>query len=118
MMNRSVLRIAIVVLTLITAYVHGVILGLQYSDYLFILNGLGYLTLLAALLLPVPFLAQNRKWIHYLFIGFTAVTILAWLIITKAKPDTLGYLTKLDELLLIVALWLHLRQTEQVRMAR
>jgi hypothetical protein len=46
-----VLRVGIVPLTLGTASIH---LSLNFPDLGFILNGLGYLTLLAALYLPVP----------------------------------------------------------------
>jgi len=40
--------------------------------------------------------------------AFAAVTILAWVVM--GRPYTaLGYVTKLDELILIAALFLHLR---------
>lgn len=51
------LRIGIIVLTAATALIH---LQLNFPDPVFILNGLGYLTLLAALYLPVPQLALPR----------------------------------------------------------
>ena len=52
------IRIGVVVLTVITAIVH---LSLLFPDPVFILNGLGYLALLAALYLPVPRIARYRN---------------------------------------------------------
>ena len=47
----ATIRIGVVLLTLTTATVH---LSLLFPDPAFILNGLGYLALLAALYLPIP----------------------------------------------------------------
>ena len=101
-------KFVILVLTLIAAFVHLVVLNLQMQklDLLFTLNGLGYLTLLAAYLLP--FLQQYRNLVRWALMGFAAVTIVAWIAIgDKTWPaGALGYFTKLDELALIVTLWL------------
>ena len=56
------LRIGIVVLTLATALIH---LQLNFPDPVFILNGLGYLTLLAALFLPIPRIARYRNVVRF-----------------------------------------------------
>ena len=100
-------QMAIVVFTLITAFIHMVVLNMLMSkvDLLFTLNGLGYLTLLAAYFLP--FAKKYRNLVRWGFLAFTAVTILAWIGIgDKSWPGgALGYLTKLDELVLIIALW-------------
>ena len=112
-MNRSTLRAVIVVLGLITALVHLVVLNVllmqdgQGFSLLFALNGLGYLALLAAFLWPVPFFATRRRLLHYLFMAYAAVTILAW--IPAGSRDFVGYATKFDELLLIAALAMNLR---------
>lgn len=45
------LRIVVILLTLATAIIH---LQLNFPDPIFILNGLGYLGLIAALSLPIP----------------------------------------------------------------
>ena len=55
------IKIGVVVLTLITAIVH---LSLLFPDPVFILNGLGYLTLLAALYLPMPRLERFADRVH------------------------------------------------------
>ena len=47
----TVIRGGVILLTLIAAAIH---LSLLFPDTAFILNGLGYLTLLAALYLPIP----------------------------------------------------------------
>ena len=97
------LKIIIAVLTLLTAGTH---FSLLFPDGLFILNGLGYLTLLAAYLVPVPFFRNNRGLIRWAFIGFTVVTIVAWIAIgDKSWPaGAMGYANKAIEVLLVIAL--------------
>ncbi len=93
----------IIILTLLTAGIH---LTLLFPDVLFILNGLGYLTLLAAYVLPIPIVRNRRGLVRWAFIGFTVVTIIAWLAIgDKTWPaGALGYATKTIEVLLVIAL--------------
>ncbi len=110
----GLLQIGIVLLTLVTAFVHLVVLNILMGgfDVVFTLNGLGYLALLAATFLPLPFLKENRKLVRWAFIGFASLTILAWVAIgDKSWPaGALGYITKLDEVVLIILLWLEGRQ--------
>lgn len=91
----------VILLTLITAIIHmrfG-LLGLQ----LFFLNGLGYLGLAALLYLPAPQLAPYRHIIRWVFVGYTALTVVLWVFI--GRPYTgIGYVTKLVELALIALL--------------
>jgi hypothetical protein len=89
----------VVVLAAITAVIH---LSLAFPDPVFILNGLGYLTLTAALLLPLPILARYRTLIRWAFVGYTALTILIWVAIGERTP--IAYVAKLAEVLLIVLL--------------
>jgi hypothetical protein len=100
-------QVAIVVFTLITAFIHLVVLNTLMGkvDLLFTLNGLGYLGLLAAYFLP--FVRNYRTLVRWAFMAFTLVTIVAWLAIgDKTLPGgALGYFTKLDELALVIALW-------------
>lgn len=98
------MRTLIIILTLITAGIH---LSLLFPDTLFILNGLGYLGLLAAYTLPVPFAKDNRRLVRLVFMAFTAITILAWVAMgEKSWPaGALGYITKLVELGLLASLW-------------
>lgn len=107
----GLLQVGIIVLTLVTALIHLVVLNYfmlnnpEYGriDPLFTLNGLGYLALLAALFLPLPVVRENRRLVRYALIGFTAVTIIAWVIM--GRPYTpLGWFTKAVEALLIVLL--------------
>jgi hypothetical protein len=112
-MSRSSLRMVILVTGLITAAVHLVVLNIGFieengrPDVLFSLNGLGYLALLAAFWLRPSFLANRGVLFHYGYISFTGITIVAWLAV-GARSLT-GFATKLDELILIYALFAHLR---------
>jgi uncharacterized membrane protein len=56
----SVLRLGVIVLALTTAIIH-LYLGSSFGDPVFVLNGLGYLALFAALYLPISQLAQYRN---------------------------------------------------------
>jgi len=93
------IRIGVVLLTLITAIVH---LSLLFPDPVFILNGLGYLTLLAALYLPIPRLVSHRRLVRWTLIGYAMLTILAWVAI--GERTLLGYSTTADEVALVVLL--------------
>lgn len=110
-MNRASIKTSIVVLTAITASIHLVVLNVLYYqsngsiDLLFTLNGIGYFVLLAAFLGKLPFVAGKDKLIHFTFIGFTLATILAFF--AFGGSGTLGYFTKLIEVLLVIALIRH-----------
>ena len=56
-------------------------LSLLFPDVAFILNGLGYLALLAALYLPVPRLLPYRRVVRLTLIGYATLTILLWVAI-------------------------------------
>lgn len=114
-MSKKSLRSLIIILTLVTAGVHLIVLNLLMLqekgsiDPLFTLNGLGYLALLAAFLFNIP--AGRTALVQYVFMGYTFVTILAWVIINGDFSDPLSLVTKADEVLLIAALWLHLKRS-------
>ncbi len=101
----TALRVSIVLLTLATALIH---LQLAFPDPAFILNGLGYLALLAALYLPVPRLARYRNIVRWVLIGFTALTILLWILLGARTP--IGYIDKAIEIALILLLLLDARR--------
>jgi hypothetical protein len=108
------LKVGILLSGLITAIVHLVVLNVllfaeEGISIIFTLNGLGYLALLAAFFLQVPVLQNNRGLIRWVFIGYTALTILAW--IPAGSRDLLGYGTKLVEIVLIVMLYLDQRRS-------
>lgn len=103
-MMHQALRFVIAVLTLGTALTH---LTLNFPDPVFILNGLGYLALLAAFLLPILWFAEHRRLVRWALIGFAALTIALW--IAFGARSTIGYVNKLNELALIAALLLDSR---------
>ena len=98
------LRAGIAVLTLATALIH---LQLNFPDPMFILNGLGYLALLAALLLPS--LARYRRLVRWALIGYAAITILLWILLGARTP--IGYIDKVIEVALISLLLLETRRS-------
>ena len=102
----TMLRVGIALLTLATALIH---LQLAFPDPAFILNGLGYLTLLAALYLPIPRLARYRNTVRWVLIGFTALTIFLWILLGARTP--IGYIDKAIEVALIALLLLEARRS-------
>jgi len=59
-------------------------------DPLFILNCLGYLGLLGAYFLPIPFFQQKHNLVRWGFIGFAGLTILAWVFIWVIQYVIIG----------------------------
>lgn len=114
-MNRSTYRTIILVTAVITGLIHLVVLNIFSMratgsvDILFTLNGLGFLALAGAFFFEPSFLKGYEKWVIYAFMAFTLVTIIAW--VAVGSRSALGYLTKLDEAVLLVALGLYLRDT-------
>ena|SRR5215208_402057 len=93
------IRVGVVVLTLMAAIVH---LSRLFPDPVFVLNGLGYLTLLAALYLPVSRLVPFRPVARWTLIAYATLTILAWVAI--GERTLLGYLTTAGEVALVILL--------------
>jgi hypothetical protein len=113
------LSVGIVLLTLFTAGCHlflgvnGLRRPLNIFTVLFLLNGLGYLTLLAALTLPISQLSSYRPLLRRVLAGYAALTIASWVfvvIVFHFGAIPLAYFTKADELALIFVLWLAGRQ--------
>jgi hypothetical protein len=100
----GVIRTGIIVLTLGTALIH---LQLAFPDPVFILSGLGYRTLLAALYLPG--LARYRNVVRLVLIGYTALIIFLWLLFGARIP--IGYIDKAIEVALISLLLLDARRS-------
>jgi hypothetical protein len=117
----GLIQLGIVILALISAFVHLVLLNMRMGriDIPFLLNGLGFLALLAAHYLPLPFAKDHPELVRWLFIGYTAVTILAWLFIGvlpeiqsgRGYNDGLGIFTSVVELALIVLLLIEGRRS-------
>jgi hypothetical protein len=100
------LRIGVIVLAVGTALIH-LYLGLQGFP-LFILNGLGYLTLLAALTLPIPRISEYRNLTRWVLVGYAALTIFLWILV--GARNSIGYTDKIIELALIALLVLEARR--------
>ena len=113
-MNRGTLRILVLILGAITALIH---LGLGISSLgipdatppgmLFVLNGIAYIVL--AMAVAFDLLPGQRSLVHYALIAFAAVTIVAYFVVNQGIGGPLGWITKLDEVALIVVTYLHLK---------
>ncbi len=112
MLSKNTLRGAIFILALATSLIH---LSLNFVmggfDFAFTANSLGYLVFLAAFFLPISFLKGREKLVQMAFMGFAAVTIVAWVFLgdknITSTQGMLGYTDKLIEILLIAALYQH-----------
>ena len=122
MQKLSGIQIGIILVVLITAVLHlaaafDKILFPESPDPLFILNGLGYLGLLGAYFLPIPFFQQRHKLVWGALVAFAIVTIIAWLVIWVgfsvirdgipffSHDSIYGVPAKIDELILLALLW-------------
>ena len=95
------LRVAIVVLTLSTAYIHSTLIGMM-----FMLNALGFLVLGLAMVAPLGIASQYRWLIRAALIVFALMTIGGWLMF--GVPYWLGYLATVIELGLIALLFVEM----------
>jgi hypothetical protein len=99
-------RYLIILLAVATGLIHLILLGFFFGgpQILFILNGVGYLALIAALYF-VPQLAEMRSLIRWVLIAYTAITVILYFV--QNWPDVwgpLGLVTKAIEVVLIVLL--------------
>ncbi len=100
-------QVAILILTLMTALAH-LFLGVQLDEQLhiwFLLNGLGYLILLAAFFLPQ--LAQVHPAIRWILLGYTLLTFILWFFLgspREGKIDPFDMGVKAVEVLLVLLL--------------
>ena len=104
------LGVGIFLLTLATAVIHLYLactaiayMGLNFGVMLFILNGLGYLGLLAVLQLPIPKLARFRSAARWTLIAFAALTIVLFFVMAPSYT-IVGYVDKAIEVALIALL--------------
>ena len=96
----------IILLTLATAVLHIIL----FPDIMFMLNGLGYLALLAAYFLPIPFLQERHNLVWWALVGYTALTIILWVIMgdknfVAGTSSATGYYAKTAEVLLLAFLF-------------
>ena len=102
-------RLGIIALASATALVH-IVLAIPLTMVGFYLNGLGYLTLVAALYLPM--LARYRRALRWALIGYTSLTIILWVILGRPYT-TIGYVDKAIELGLLALLWIDDRRSSR-----
>ena len=105
-MNLSTKQKGIVGLAVATALIH-LVLALNSDGFFvvaFILNGLGYLGLIAGLFF-VPQLKGQRALIRWALLGFTAVTFVLYFVFNLGNISGLGIVDKAIELVLIILLW-------------
>jgi hypothetical protein len=95
------LRVAIVVLALSTAYIHSTLIGMM-----FMLNALGFLVLGLAMIAPLAIASQYRWLIRAALIVFALMTIVGWLMF-GGRYD-MGYLATGIEVGLIVLLFIEM----------
>ncbi|MDQ2692836.1 MAG: hypothetical protein M3Y68_12440 [Chloroflexota bacterium] len=105
----------IILFALATAVLHIIL----FPDIMFTLNGLGYLALLAAYFLPIPFLQERRNLIWWVFVGYTVLTIILWVIMgdknfVPGTSSATGYYAKAAEILLLVFLFADRSNTQSV----
>jgi hypothetical protein len=105
-------RILIIILTLITAGIHIYFYttdpkgGLLFT--MFLLNALGYLGLLGLLYLPLRLPDSLHRLVRPVFIGYTILTIVLYIIISASSgiwSVPLAPIAKVDELILVTQLW-------------
>ncbi|MGH2474277.1 MAG: hypothetical protein ACRDIL_03350 [Candidatus Limnocylindrales bacterium] len=92
-----VLRVAIVALTLATAYIH-----LTLGGLLFTLNAIGYFVGAAALVVPIAIAIRYRWLVRIGLAGYAATTISAWVVQPIFYPT--AYAAKVIEVALIALL--------------
>lgn len=82
-----------------------------FPDIMFTLNGLGYLGLLGAYLLPISFFQQRRNLVWWVLVGYTALTIVLWVVMgdktfVAGTSSATGYYAKAAEVILLASLWM------------
>lgn len=108
-MKLSGKQYGILIFTLATAFLHLSLLPQLGPDPI-ALNGLGYLALLAAYFLPIPFLQQRHSLVRWGLFGYTLLTFLLWVILGDkhfvfGTSSAIGYYAKVAELFLLGFLW-------------
>ncbi len=105
--NFGPVQIGIILLTAATAIIH-LGLGLQAGLIMFILNGIGYIVLATALYMPQ--FKDFHNPIRWVLIGFTAITVIAWVIV--GERSMIAYIDKAIEILLMILLFIEQRRAK------
>ncbi len=110
-MNLNFKRVGIILSNLATALLHlSLFSTLGLKDPIF-LNGFGYLGLLGAYFLPIPFFQERHKLVWWALVAYTILTIILWVILGDktfvfGTNSAIGYYAKTAELFLLLFLWL------------
>jgi len=105
-MNLTGKHYGIIIFTLATALLHLALFPRLGPDPI-ALNGLGYLALLGAYFLPIPFLQGRHNLVWWVFLGYTVLTFVLWVILGDKNftldfsNAAIGYYAKAAELFLI-----------------
>ena len=104
-MNLSGKHYGIILFTLATALLHLSLFPILGFDPIF-LNGFGYLALLGAYFLPIPFLQERHRLVWWVLFGYTILTIILWIILgdknfSASTSSMIGYYAKAAEVLLL-----------------
>lgn len=99
----------IILSTLATAFLHLSLYPILGLDPIF-LNGFGYLALLGAYFLPIPFLQQQHRLVWWALFGYTVLTIVLWVVLGEkdfgaSASSAIGYYAKAAEVILLAFLW-------------
>ena len=78
-------------------------------DQALLWNGVGYVVLVVLFWLGAALLGRRRWLIDAAMIVYAAATIAGWYYVGMPNPMNLGYLSKAVEVVLMVALLLHMR---------
>ncbi len=109
---------AIILLTVATALVHfSFFIRDPRGGLIYLLNGLGYLCLLGLMYSRVELLRPYYRFVPAVFIGYTILTILLYVIVAVQIRDwtlPLGPLDKAAELMLLTLLWTEARHGERI----
>ena len=113
-MSKNRYRLLVIITGVIAAAIH-ILLGVaslgEAFGVPFILNGVIYLALVYAVAGSPSFLQGRESLVHYLLMGFAALTIVLYFVFNGVEglSSPAGIITKVDELLLILFTWLHLK---------
>lgn len=105
-MNLSGKHYGIILSNLTTAFFH---ISL-FPDIMFTLNGVGYLGLLGAYFLPIPFFQERHRLVWWGMLGYTLLTLILWVIMgdkqfVAGTSSAIGYYAKAAEVILLAFLW-------------
>src|SRR5512134_1770407 len=105
MMNLTGKHYGIILATLATAFLHLSLLPEMGLDPI-ALNGFGYLALLGAYFLPIPFFQERKNLVWWALMGYTVLTFVLWIVLgdknfVPGTSSAIGYYAKAAELFLM-----------------